>query len=190
MRYSKMGVLLLVGSLVMFGGCDEKGEISFDSDTAGETTYNGQPAHSEQAVQQEKILVYVCGAVAQPGVIEVDADSRVVDVIALAGGMTEDADETYLNLAGRLNDGEKIYVPTREEVLQWESQEQGTSLININTATSDRLCELPGIGESKAADIIAYREKHGPFEAAEDIIKVPGIKLSLYERIADKISVK
>ena len=190
MRYSKISILLLTGSVIIFSGCNEKGELSFDSDTAGEITYNGQSADSEQALQQEKILVYVCGAVVWPGVIEVDADSRVVDAIVLAGGMTEDADETYLNLAGRLNDGEKIYVPTREEVLQWESQEQGTSLININTATSDRLCELPGIGESKAADIIAYREKHGPFEAAEDIMKVPGIKLSLYERIADKISVK
>jgi len=190
MKYSKMGILLLAGSLVMFGGCDEKGELSFDSDTAGETTYNGQTADSVQVTGQENILVYVCGAVSMPGVIEVDADSRVVDVIALAGGMTADADETYLNLAGRLNDGEKIYVPTREEVLQWESQEQAQSLININTATSDRLCELPGIGESKAADIIAYREKNGPFETAEDIMKVPGIKLSLYEKIADKICVK
>mgnify|MGYP003315512573 CR=1 FL=1 len=104
-----------------------------------------------------------------PGVIEVDADSRVVDVIALAGGMTADADETYLNLAGRLDDGEKIYVPTREEVLQWESQEQAQSLININTATSDRLCELSGIGESKAEDIISYRrEKEATLEKLED----------------------
>lgn len=190
MKYRYMGLLLLAGSLLILGGCDEKGELTYFSDTADETTYVGQTAENEQTIEKEKILVYVCGAVAKPGVVEVDSGCRVVDAICLAGGMTKEADETYLNLAGKLTDGEKIYVPTREEVLQWTSENQENSLININTATVDRLCELPGIGESKAADIIAYREKNGPFESIEDIMKVPGIKLSLYEKIADRIWVK
>jgi len=175
---------------MILSGCDERGELSFFSDTTDETTYDGQSVGNEPALGNEKILVYVCGAVAQPGVIEVDSRCRVVDAIGLAGGMTKEADETYLNLAGRLTDGEKIYVPTRDEVSQWTSENQENSLININTATLDRLCELPGIGESKAADIIAYREKYGSFESTEDIMKVPGIKESLYEKIADRICVK
>lgn len=188
MKYRYMGILLLVGSLMILGGCEEKESLTYFSDTADETTYVGQTVGNEQTV--EKIMVYVCGAVLEPGVVEVDSECRVVDAIGLAGGMNADADETYLNLAGKLQDGEKIYVPTREEVLQWTSEEPGNSLININTATLERLCELPGIGESKAADIIAYREKNGPFEFVEDIMKVPGIKISLYEKIADRIRVK
>ncbi len=190
MKYRFIGLLLFAGSLMIFSGCDEKGRMTYFSDTADETTYDGQSIGNEQALENEKILVYVCGAVAQPGVVEVDSECRVVDAIGLAGGMTKEADETYLNLAGRLQDGEKIYVPTREEVLQWKSEEQENSLIDINTATLERLCELPGIGESKAADIIAYREKNGAFESTEDIMKVPGIKISLYEKIADRIRVK
>ncbi len=190
MKYRFIGLLLLAGNLMFFSGCDDRGELSFFSDTADETTYGGQSIGNEQTLENEKILVYVCGAVAQPGVVEVDSECRVVDAICLAGGMTKEADETYLNLAGRLTDGEKIYVPTREEVSQWASEEQGNSTVNINTATLERLCELPGIGESKATDIIAYREKYGSFESTEDIMKVPGIKISLYEKIADRIQVK
>lgn len=187
MKYRFTGLLLLVGSLLIFSGCEEKGSITYFSDTAEEATYVGQ---TEEEQPTPKIMVYVCGAVEQPGVVEVDFGCRVVDAVGLAGGMTADADETYLNLAEKLQDGAKIYVPTREEVLQWSIKEQEKGLININTATLEKLCELPGIGESKAADIIAYREKNGSFEAAEDIMKVPGIKLSLYEKIADRICVK
>lgn len=175
---------------MIFSGCDEKESMTYFSDTADEATYEEQMPGNEQTTEIEKILVHVCGAVEEPGVIEVDSRCRVVDAICLAGGMTAEADETYLNLAGRLTDGEKIYVPTREEVSQWTVEEQGNSTVNINTASVERLCELPGIGESKATDIIAYREKNGAFESTEDIMKVPGIKASLYEKIADKIRVK
>lgn len=190
MKYKRTVFLLLAGILIIFSGCGEQGELSFYSETADEATYTGLMQDNTSASEPEKVLIYVCGAVACPGVIEVDATGRVVDAIGLAGGMTEEADETYLNLAGKLTDGEKIYVPTREEILQWESEGQEELLININTATADRLCELPGIGKSKAADIIAYREKYGPFESEKDIMKVSGIKSSLYEKIADKIRVK
>ena len=186
MKYRFTVLLLLAGSLMIFSGCEEKASMTYFSNTAEETTYAEQM--TEQTIT--KIMVYVCGAVANPGVVEMDSGSRVVDAIGLAGGMTGDADETYLNLAEKLQDGEKVYVPTREEVEQWTLEEQGNTLININTATLEGLCELPGIGESKAADIIAYREKNGPFEAVEDIMKVTGIKLSLYEKIADRICVK
>ena len=176
----------MIGSFMVLCGCSEEGDGWYYPAQATEATV-------EEALQQEsidKILVYICGAVKEPGVVELDKDSRVVDAITLAGGFSEDADETYINLAGKLQDGEKVYVPTLAEVTQWKAEEQEEQLIDINKANAKELCKLPGIGESKAADIIAYREKKGLFQRKEDLIKVPGIKQNLYEKIEDKIIVK
>lgn len=151
----------------------------------------------------ETIRVYVCGAVVVPGVVEVPVDSRVENVLEAAGGFGENADCTYVNLAAWVADGQMIYFPTIEETcagqLAWEqNRESGTGnfhteddeLVNINTADAEKLCTLPGIGESRAADIVAYREANGFFETCEDIMRVPGIKDGLYEKIRSKITVK
>lgn len=176
-------LLLLAGSLMLFCGCGTSKEITFTESAAAEVTYEKETVQETDS----RILVYVCGAVNEPGVVETDSGARIVDAIVLAGGMTEEADGNFMNLAERISDGEKIYVPTKEEVLQWELQEEKRQQININTADAKELCELSGIGESRAGDIIRYREKHGRFETKEDIMKVPGIKTSLYEKIADQI---
>ncbi len=139
---------------------------------------------------QDVIMVYVCGAVQTPGVVALDAESRVVDAIGLAGGMTNEADADYMNLAAKLKDGEKIYVPTTEEVLLWEKNQKERGLINLNTADKEALCTLPGIGESKAQDIIAYREEYGEFQTPEDIMKVPGIKENLFQKIKSYVKVE
>ena len=181
------GFLLLIGSFIVFSGCKEEGDGWYFPAQATETVVNNEDLPGEPI---DKIVVYICGAVKEPGVVSLDKDSRVVDAIAMAGGFTQEADETYINLAGKLQDGEKVYVPTLTEVSQWKAQEQKEPLININTAGLEELCKLPGIGESKAADIIAYREKQGLFQKKEDLMKVPGIKQNLYEKIEDKIIVK
>ena len=172
----------------MFTGCTEEDEWYFPA-ASSEMTDNGE-LPSENNEITEKILVYVCGAVTEPGVVEVEKGARVVDAITIAGGFTEDADETYLNLAGKLQDGEKVYVPTVAEVFQWNEEKSTEKLIDINTADIEELCKLSGIGESKAEDIITYREKKGPFQKKEDLMKVPGIKQNLYDKIQDKIIVK
>ncbi len=188
MKRKMTGLLILLGSLIVFGGCTEEDEWYFPSVTNEMIANREQSLESE--VTKEKMLVYVCGAVKEPGVVEVEADARVVDAVAIAGGFTEDADETYINLAGKLQDGEKIYVPTVAEVFQWNEEKSSEKLIDINTADAEELCSLSGIGESKAADIIAYREKKGPFQKKEDLMKVPGIKQNLYEKIEASIIVK
>ena len=173
----------------MFGGCTEEGdEWYFPYTTTDEA--EDKSLSPETGEIEEKILVYVCGAVMEPGVVELERDARVVDAIALAGGFMEEADETYINLAGKLQDGEKIYVPTLVEVSQWNAEKNTEKLIDINSADAEELCKLSGIGESKAKDIINYREKKGPFQKKEDLMKVPGIKENLYEKIADSIVVK
>lgn len=181
--------LATIGCLFCLCGCGEEQNQMFFAPQTAEATYE-QEFMGEAASDVLRIVVYVCGAVCEPGVVSLPKGARAVDAIALAGGMTEQADEAYINLAQILQDGEKLYVPTREEVLLWEEQQRQASLVNINTAQVEELCTLPGIGESKAADIIAYREKQGAFTCKEDIMKVSGIKNSLYEKIEELIIVE
>lgn len=137
----------------------------------------------------ETIYVHVCGEVCIPGVVSVPAGSRAEEAIAAAGGFTSQADRDYWNLAAVLTDGEQLYIPAIGEV-PYQSAGSDTGLVNLNTADLKELCTLPGIGESRAADIIAYREEYGAFEGPEDIMKVSGIKDSTYEKIKDLITVR
>lgn len=163
--------------------------IYFPSESA-DTTYEENLTDADTGEEPVQLVVYVCGAVQDPGVVALDADARVVDAILAAGGMTEDASETYVNLAARLTDGEKIYVPTRAEAAELERAAAEQVKVNINTADKEELCTLPGIGESKAEDIIAYREKQGSFKNLEELMQVSGIKESLYEKLADRIKLE
>jgi len=149
----------------------------------------------------EMIYVDICGAVKYPGVYRLSGDARVFDAVSQAGGLTEEACERSINQAEKLCDGQKIYVPTEEE---WESgslQEDlpgnvsgdasvDDGLININKADEAKLCELPGVGESRARAIIQYREEHGDFQSIEEIQNVSGIKGGLFAKIKDLIKVQ
>lgn len=149
-------------------------------------------AVSEEAQKSDaaEIRVYVCGAVEKPGVVSLSEGSRAEDALAAAGGFAENAKRDYVNLAEWVTDGQKLYFPTLEEAEILIEQESGNGLVNINTADVDTLCTLPGIGESRAKDIIAYREAHGAFASCEDIMQVSGIKNSVYSKISDMITVK
>ena len=114
------------------------------------------------------------------------------DALKAAGGFAADAGREAVNLADWVSDGQKVYFPREGEAAEESAaQSQAASgLVNINTADAAQLCTLPGIGESRARDIISYREANGSFESCEDIMKVPGIKTAAYEKIRDKITVK
>lgn len=157
----------------------------------GSGQWTGQEPSSRSGTMQE-ICVYVCGAVESPGVVFLPDGSRAADALEAAGGFAPEAAEEAVNLAARVSDGEKLFFPDREE---YEAQEEAaetaaSGLVNINTADAAQLCTLPGIGASRAADIIAYREAHGDFGACEDIMRVPGIKESVYNKLSGKIAVK
>jgi len=145
-----------------------------------------------QDVAEQMIYVHVCGAVMNPGVVCLPAGSRRGDAVLAAGGFTENAGENYVNLAALLTDGEQLYIPDAEEgeMLMHARMQDGNAVVNINTATQEVLCTLPGIGSSRAKDIIAYREKHGKFSRKEDIMQVSGIKESIYQRICEQIVVE
>ena len=207
----KNRILAAVCSLVFVMNCSACGEDQQEllligqqevSVFEGQEMINGESVPQEQKGEtipeetqiQEEICVFVCGAVKNPGVVFMPQGSRAADALEAAGGFTEDAAVGAVNLAAKISDGEKWYFPTQEEFEEqvYDGLEEipGSRLININTADPAQLCTLPGIGESKAADIIAYRETHGDFAACKDIMQVPGIKENVYNKISDKITIK
>lgn len=159
---------------------------------------------NEEELQKEKyegkIAVYISGEVKNPGVYYIDEESRVVDLIDLCGGFTNQADISELNLAEKLSDAEKIDVPklileseqnTSEENLEeniLSNEEDNTGLININTASKEELKELKGVGDTLADNIIEYRN-HTKFESIEDILNVSGIGEAKFEAIREYICV-
>lgn len=140
------------------------------------------------------IYVYVCGQVADPGVYPLEEDSRVFQAVEMAGGILPEGDPSSVNLAETIHDGQKIYIPSFEEAETWKETEVlqtnvSDERININLASKDMLMTLPGIGESKAEAIIAYRQEMGPFDSTEALMNVPGIKEGVYSKIKDRISI-
>lgn len=176
------------------GTAGESGQAGWTG-PAGENGQVTQPGQDAAAAEPEQLLyVYVCGAVESPGVVALAPGSRVEDALKAAGGFAKEADRNGVNLADWVTDGERLYFPAEGEAEVSEaagaSAQKPAGLVNINSAGTEELCTLPGIGEARAADIISYREKNGGFESVEDIMKVPGIKTGAYGKIKDRITVK
>ncbi len=195
----KIGLMLgCVLTALFLCGCSDREELFLleDTEAAEETeTEDFRMAEEDTAGSEDGaavIYVHVCGAVMRPGVVEVPAGSRAQCAVEAAGGFVEEADTAYLNLAAVLSDGEQLYVPTKEEArdLRQAVADAEQGMIDLNTADAEALCTLPGIGESRAKDIIDYRQQSGGFSGIEDIMKVPGIKTSTYEKIKDMITVR
>lgn len=168
--------------------CARENTVYLESDTQEEYE---ESASETLACQPASCCVYICGAVVNPGVYEVSEGARIFQVLELAGGLTEDAAVTELNQAEPVQDGQMIYIPTLEEaaVQAAKEQEAADGRVNINTASVEELMRLPGIGESKAQSIIAYREEHGAFAGTEDLMNITGIKAGVYEKIKNSIKV-
>ena len=137
------------------------------------------------------IYVYICGEVMEPGVYEMKPGSRIYELVEAAGGFTDMAAAEQLNLAEELCDTQMITVWSVDDMVAASVTrpiyEDGR--VNINTADINELTSLPGIGDVRAQDIISYREENGSFTTTEDIMAVPGIKESVYEKIKDLITV-
>ncbi|ANU24851.1 competence protein ComEA [Planococcus donghaensis] len=141
------------------------------------------------------LMIDVKGQVHKPGVYELKTGSRMQDAIQAAGGFTPEADSRAINLALIVADETSLYVPAigEEEVAPISPQTataSGSGLLNINQATEAELMELPGIGPSKAAAILAYREEIGKFNAPEQLTEVTGIGDKTFEKLKDLIVVK
>lgn len=160
-------------------------------------------ASAEASSVEEKIFVHVCGSVQQPGVYALVRGARAIEAVESAGGFTQDAAGDAVNLARRLEDGEKLYIPNREEGLLIREREAlapegGTNdaasgeagRVNLNTASKEELMSLPGIGEAKAEAILEYRKRSGGFESIEEIMQISGIKSAAFEKLKDRIEVR
>ncbi len=171
--------------------------------TQAEAAQEGTEASTSQPA---RLSVHVVGEVANPGLYEVDAGSRVQAAIDAAGGFTNDANQGSVNLAREIVDGEQIVVASKSASAAGAAgagsagtASSGTSasgasgasggLVNINTADIAGLSSLSGIGEATAKKIIADREKNGPFKTTKDITRVSGIGDKKYEAIKDSITV-
>lgn len=171
---------------------DAAGEADdWQTDALQQTAEETDAAGSVSPRARQQLAVYVCGAVAAPGVYELSEGSRVYEAVALAGGMTDEASQTAVNQAELLTDGQMIEIPTMEQQQEKAAAEEARTdgLVNINTADLEELKTLPGIGDSKARSIIAYREKNGAFGMPEDIKHVDGIGDGVFAKLEGCIKV-
>ena len=186
------------------------------AESGGSDAGNGTEIKSTGETQPEMIYVDVCGAVANPGVFQLAAGSRVFQAIEAAGGYLPEAVQNCVNRAGVLTDGQQLYILTQEEMERQgldpaemagasdgqmngsagtgqntgiAAQAQQDNRININTADETQLTTLTGIGATRAQAIIAYRQENGPFAAIEEIMNVQGIKEGTFAKIKDEIVV-
>ncbi|HOQ06256.1 MAG TPA: helix-hairpin-helix domain-containing protein [Clostridiales bacterium] len=182
--------------------------------SSGNSGNSGETAGPDggSAENKDEIKVYVVGCVKNPGIVTLTKGQMICDAVREAGGLTEDADADNINMVYSLNENVMLVIKSKNEnnaagegaLVRSDSGpgaevigsgddtpagRNGIKPVNINTAGIDELDTLPGIGEAKARDIIAYREKHGRFNRIEDIMKVPGIKQNRFESIKDYITV-
>ncbi|MBW4827304.1 MAG: helix-hairpin-helix domain-containing protein [Clostridiaceae bacterium] len=193
-------LVILVGVITFYGfrGNDNKiSNTGLKDEEIGIREVNEDENIDEEP---EYIMVHISGQVFNPGLIELKNGSRVIDAVNNAGGLKEEADLDRINLAKKLIDEQKIYIPKIGEEIEIVEEEDGSSentqessgdssnKININTGTKEELMSLPGIGEVLAERIIEYRESNS-FKSIEDVKNVSGIGDKKFESIEDMIIV-
>lgn len=141
---------------------------------------------SATSVESGTIYVHVLGAVLSPGLYQLNQGDRAVDAVAAAGGFAEGADQTTLNLARMLVDGEQIYVALMGEAAPGVV---GDGKVNLNTADLAQLETLPRVGPAMAQRIIDWRDANGRFSAVEDLLSVTGIGDKTFEGLKDLVSI-
>lgn len=157
----------------------------------------------DEKIEEKDIIIHITGAVKKQGIVKIKEGSRISDVIESAGGITEEADLSKINLAYTVKDGQKVYVPSvnDKENINNITEEPGENIIeednvnkvvkvNINTASQTELETLNGIGPSTALKIINYRKENGNFKKIEDIKNVPGIGEAKFENIKNNICIQ
>ena len=188
--------------------------IFIDNNDAGNDYQTNEIADVSEQLQieniansksEETIYIHISGEVVNPGIYELKGKVRIKDVVDIAGGFTENADLTNVNLAYCVSDGQKINIPNindkkssdnvvisdsaGESVINYGDGSIKENKVNINTATQTELETLTGIGPSIASKIIDFRAKNGKFKKNEDIKNVAGIGESKYESIKNEICV-
>ena len=145
---------------------------------------------SEEIIEEkERIFVYVAGEVKNPGVIQLEEGARVDEAVNKAGGITEMANLTNINLAKIVEDGEKIYISNQNEEIILEENQKSSVKININKASISELQSLNGIGPAMAQKIIEYRKSNGPFKSLDELKNVSGIGDNKFKELESQITI-
>lgn len=229
-KYKYLITIILILSIIVLGiiikiNLDKNKELNIDNEIF---------SYEKEEDVKEKISEYkvdIKGAIANPGVYIGNDNTRVIDIIDMAGGLLENSDITVINLSKKVFDEMVIIIYTKEEVekmlngeeinydniitdkeilfpdikndavieeetntsnnesVKEESKTEEISIVNINTASIEELDSLPGIGSSKAQNIIDYRNVNGKFGSIEEILNVNGIGTAIYEQIKTYITV-
>lgn len=193
----KYAPLLVIAAIVCIGiffleGKDEDVGAEDSEALVLDLAENGEPTE-EQIDSSGKVVIDIKGEVHYPGVYEIDLSARVTDVIRMAGGFTENADQLQINLAQKVQDEMVIFVPKLGEeapITQLTSIHtggDGDNMVRINQASLEEIVSLQGIGPAKAQSILDYREENGPFKQIEDLLEVNGIGEKTLENIRDNI---
>lgn len=259
-----VSVLVLLGCLIGYVFFRDDSDIIIETDAVLSTCDTTVPAGQEMAGTAgskdagaadtlgvdkdaegvEQIKVYVVGCVKEPGIVTLEKGQLIDDAVRLAGGLTDKADSSSINMVYKLEENLMLYIKSKNELVPQlqnitgktavkntavntaadntantalngsigkgaaiikdsgesieligdeEDRSSGggqNSRVNINTADADELDTLPGVGEATAKDIIAFREKNGPFRKVEDIMKVPRIKQGRFESVKEFITVQ
>lgn len=183
--------VLILGTAYLFfqRGSTQGGSLSYSETVTGEsaTQSPGAEKHPSTAV-----YIHVLGQVKKPGVYRFDKEPRGVEVVERAGGFTKNADKTSVNLALAVSDGTQFVIEDKRKAKKkagTSKAEEEDTKVDLNTATQEELQTIPGVGPSKATQIISYRESNGPFKTIEDIMKISGIKEGVFNKIKDSIKV-
>ena len=188
-------VIILVGRVMMASSTKEKVMVT--------NAVNTTRVEETTTIMPQNCYVDIKGEVLRPGVYEFSCESRMQEVIKKAGGFTEEADETKINLAQKISDQMQIIVPNLHSQQEGgvtegnsgkgnlsnttpSNSKQGT--VNINTATLEELQTIKGIGKKKAEAILQYRKEHGAFRTKEDLLQVKGIGKKALEAIESQVN--
>lgn len=198
-KYGVIGIVIIaVSSFILLQIFPKKEEeTSFIGDQQDNVFAQNEKEMTVEAEEPLILLVDIKGAIKHPGLYKINEGDRIQDVIDLAGGLKDDADENQVNLAQRLQDEMVIYIPTIGEEIEHiqpnisstNTQNAQDGKVAINHATAEEIQTLNGIGPKKAETIIAYREENGPFHTIEDLLNVSGIGEKTLENIRDQITV-
>lgn len=209
--YMIMSVAVLTVCGMFFFGCagesDKRESITpiEVSEEQKDTEEKKAEKEIENQGKESVVYVHVCGQVNVPGVYELPEGSRIYEAVAAAGGMTNQAAGERLNQAAAVEDGQQIYVLSKEEAAKDAESAGGEAgvldasipgmpqaedgKVNLNTATAEELMTLSGIGEAKAEAILRYREEHGGFQKVEELMEVEGIKEGVFHKIKEQVKI-
>lgn len=200
-RIALVGAVLVVLLIIWFVPFSQNKETNWHSmaDAAGQTSEMGEGGTLQEDSphdEESEIVIDIKGEVHQPGIYRLKSGARMYELIEQAGGLTEEASETAINLAQVLQDQQMVIVFHQEDEGFMEINASGVSdsqtaatLINLNHADAQQLQELPGVGTKKAEAIIAYREEYGFFKQIDDLKKITGIGEKTFESLREMITV-